>query len=480
MFAWIYDHLTQSKVFSLMAQCIQPFSRIKIWCYFAIWRGFLQALILKNCGWHFPPNFSSSAMINFLKGHPTRTIVPVKEIANAYNRVLLDSDYLSYDTDPENQHPLAYGTDPGNLDVRKTIANWVNDKYKVKSTRADLINLTAGASYGVANILASTTTPQLTKKAFVVTPTYFLINNVFVDAGLGDDLIAINETSLGEYDLDLAKLESELQIHGETGVDNIIKDPRGERKIYQFVVYLVPAFSNPGGVTYSLKTREKLLQLARQYDMLLISDDVYEFLDYSSTGIPAPVLKINQIDQATVTNKYGNYISNATFSKIIAPGLRVGWQESATPHIVQQLSITGANKSGGTPSQLSTLVVADLIESGKLDSIIVNFKSVYAKRAKVLKESIEKYLPAGTEVYGGNGGYFLWVKLPQHINNRAVIENLPTRGVIIPSGEAFEVLGQQNRQHWGDHCVRLSISYLTSEEIEKGVKIWGETIAELG
>ncbi|KAI5968553.1 YEY2 [Candida margitis] len=420
-------------------------------------------------------------MINFLKGHPTRTIIPVKEIANAYSKVLLDSDYLSYDSDPNNQHPLAYGTDPGNLDVRTTISNWVNDKYQIQSTSADLINLTAGASYGVANILASTTTPQLTKKAFVVTPTYFLINSVFVDAGLGDDLIAINETSSSEYDIDLEKLESELQKFGKTGVDTILKDPRGERKIYQFVMYLVPTFSNPGGMTYSLKTREKLLQLARKYDMLLISDDVYEFLNYASTTtIPPPISKINQIDQKTVSNKYGNSISNATFSKIIAPGLRVGWQESATPALVHQLSVTGANKSGGTPSQLSTLVVANLIESGKLDTIILNFKSVYAERAQVLKKSIKKYLPANTQVDGGDGGYFLWIKLPKEIDNHAVIEQLAQKGVVIPSGEGFEVLGSNNKQRWGDHCVRLSISYLTTEEIEQGVKIWGETIVELG
>lgn len=69
-------------------------------------------------------------------------------------------------------------------------------------------------------------------------------------------MIAINEISSGEYDLDLEKLELELQKYGEIGVDNILKDPRGERKIYQFVMYLVPAFSNPGGVTYSLNTRK--------------------------------------------------------------------------------------------------------------------------------------------------------------------------------------------------------------------------------
>lgn len=93
--------------------------------------------------------------INFFKGHPTRELLPAKEIADSYNKVLLEQDYLSYDSDPQNQHPLAYGTDPGNLEVRETIAQWVNKKYGTDTTRADLINLTSGASYGVANILTS-------------------------------------------------------------------------------------------------------------------------------------------------------------------------------------------------------------------------------------------------------------------------------------------------------------------------------------
>ncbi|KAI5956763.1 YEY2 [Candida jiufengensis] len=424
------------------------------------------------------------AIINFFKGHPSTNLLPSKTIADTYSKVLVNnSDYLEYDNDPNNQHPLAYGTDPGNLEIRQTISDWVNSKYQSNYLNAELINLTAGASYGVANVLASTTLPSITKKAFIVTPTYFLINSSFVDVGLGDDLIAINETAGEEYDIDLVKLKKELKKFGkedQTEVNIIKNDPRGERKVYQFVLYLVPTFSNPGGITYSVKTRKKLIDLARKYDLLIISDDVYEYLDYANTEtITKPIPKLNQLDQETITNKYGNTISNATFSKIIAPGLRVGWQESATSHLVKQLSITGANKSGGTPSQLSTFIVNDLIKTGQLDEIILKFKKIYKERAQTLKESVKKYLPKGTKVYGGDGGYFLWVELPNFVDNEKVIKEVSKKNVILASGEHFEVLGESNKQNWGDHCIRLCISFLSSSEIEKGIKLWGETIDEV-
>ncbi|CAK9440220.1 uncharacterized protein LODBEIA_P43200 [Lodderomyces beijingensis] len=417
--------------------------------------------------------------INFFKGHPTRELLPAQEIQDSYRKVLVETDYLSYDSDVNNQHPLAYGTDPGNSDVRATIASWVNKKYHTDTTRADLINLTAGASYGMANLLTSVTSPGITQRAFVVTPTYFLINNAFVDVGLGDCMTAINETAGEEYEIDLAYLEQQLlkysagldAVNSETGI--IKTDPRGERKYYRFVMYLVPTFSNPGGVTYSLKTRLKLLELARQYDLLIMSDDVYEYLDYSNVAA-APIAKINQLDQETVSNKYGNSISNATFSKIIAPGLRCGWQESPTPHLVHQLGVTGANKSGGTPAQLASLVVADMIKTGTLDRIIHDFITKYKERAEVIHQAIKEYLPAGTKVHGGDGGYFLWIELPPDVDNQKVIDALAAQGVVLAGGQHFEVYGDE--RGWGRHCVRVCISYLTSSEIRQGIQLWGETI----
>ncbi|ODV78868.1 PLP-dependent transferase [Suhomyces tanzawaensis NRRL Y-17324] len=424
-------------------------------------------------------------LINFFKGHPTRPLLPTKQIAAAYQRVLLDSDYLSYDNDPLNQHPLTYGTDPGNFDVRTAIASWNNRVFNTDKSSAQNINLTGGASYGIANILASTTSPEVTRRAFVVSPTYFLINSTFVDVGLGDKLTAVRETPGAHYEIDLQHLEQQLERYSQglelgAGEINIVSDPlRPARKLYRFVIYLVPTFSNPGGLTYSVATRQRLLELARRYDMLIISDDVYELLDYSGASHPLP--RFNYLDIATLPahKTFGNTISNATFSKIIAPGLRVGWQETATPLLVEQLAVTGANKSGGTPGQLASLVVKDLLDTGALDTIVRDFNKVYQARGKKILQSLAQHLPQSTVVYGGKGGYFLWVEIQggSDFDHSRVVKLLQEKhGVVLAGGEHFEVVG--DIQNWGKNSVRLSLSYLTEDEIEKGIKTWGEVLKQ--
>lgn len=91
----------------------------------------------------------------------------------------------------------------------------------------------------------------------------------------------------------------------------------------------------------------------------------------------------------------------------------------------------------------------------------------------MLKESIAKYLPQDTQVYGGDGGYFVWVVTPS-ANCFDVVAKLAKRNVVLAGGEHFEVTG--DKRNWGQHCVRLSISYLTTEEIQQGIKIWGELL----
>ncbi|CUM65549.1 uncharacterized protein PRCAT00003195001 [Priceomyces carsonii] len=420
--------------------------------------------------------------INFFKGHPSVELLPSGEISEAYRSVLMDTDYLSAEENPLNRSPLNYGTDPGNIDVRTTISQWNNKLFHRTGSGPDKINLTSGASYGIANILASVTdVPTITKRGFIVSPTYFLINNTFIDFGFEGKLTAIEETPNKEYDIDLEKLEECLKLYSETLEEsdgkeiNVLSDPlRSKRKLYRFVIYVVPTYSNPGGLTYSVKTRLRLLELARQYDMLIISDDVYDLLNY--TGAEDIVPRINYLDEDTLPSykTYGNSISNATFSKISAPGLRVGWQETPTPKLAQQLANTGANKSGGTPAQLASYVVQNLIQTGTLEAIVKNLKDVYAKRVNVLKASIGEYLPDSTIIVGGDGGYFLWVSIPGEIDHDKVVDKLEKENVILASGKHFEVHG--DTKGWGRNCVRLAVSYLSESEIDEGIKKWGQVL----
>lgn len=422
-------------------------------------------------------------MINFFKGHPTLSIIPSRPIAEAYHKVIVENEYSDLENDPDNRHPLQYGTDSGNLLTREHIAKWCNEKYGRSGARPDLINLTAGSSYGTENILVACTNPEITKQVFLVSPTYFLINYAFIDAGFAGKITSVVETPGAEYDIDLAAFESKLvaldKQHGLSPVtdseSNVITDPtgRGARKFYRYLLYLVPSYSNPGGLTYLLETRLKLLQIARKHDVLLLSDDVYDLLHFGTQEKPIP--KLCHLDQASLPAnwEFGNSVSNSSFSKIAAPGLRSGWQETPTPKLATQLSTTGANKSGGTPSQLNISVVDELIVSGKLDEIISQFSVIYSSRSRVLRNAIRKYLPKATRAYGGDGGYFVWCTIDEPgIDLSLTLERLNKEdGVLLPSGSNFEVEGDS--KGWGRTSTRMCIAFLTEDQIEEGIRKWG-------
>lgn len=423
--------------------------------------------------------------INFFKGHPTPNLLPTTELAAAFKKTILGT-YDDLEDDPDNRYPLGYGTDPGNEAIRETVARWSDSKFGRTKPDSEKVNLTAGSSYGAANILLACTRHDITKHVFLVSPTYFLINYAFVDAGFGGRMSAVVETPGSEYEIDLDGLEQKLtELDAANGLEpvtekeiNIFTDPteRGQRKFYRYVLYLVPTFSNPGGLTYSIATRKRLLQIARKHDMLLLSDDVYDFLNFGTANIPP---KLNHIDEDTLPEgwQYGNSVSNASFLKIIAPGLRCGWQETATPHLAQQLATTGANKSAGTPNQLSTFVVKDMVESGELDQTITKLNATFKVRADATIEAMQKYLPKKhLSFYGGDGGYFIWCQISgDSLNLKETLDTLKKEhNVIIPHGFYFEVNGDE--KGWGTHCARLCVAYLTPDEIDEGIQKWASIL----
>ncbi|KAH3665970.1 hypothetical protein OGAPHI_004159 [Ogataea philodendri] len=428
------------------------------------------------------------AKYNFFKGHPSIDLLPNREILEASQKILqrFDNSMDNYDGFTDT-HPLNYGTDPGNLEVRKQISEWNDRCFKLKTkTDPNCFNLTSGASYGIMNILAQFTSPHnnVTRQAFIVSPTYFLINAAIIDAGFGGKMTAIDENDDGQIDLEtlekkLQHFDSQSPILETITKDNIssIYDPdRPIKQVFRYVMYLVPTFSNPRGGTLSEENRLKLINLARKHNMLIICDDVYDLLDFSGN---TPHKKLVTIDRDTLPEgeKYGNVISNATFSKILGPGLRVGYQETPTPELAYLLSQGGAHRSGGTPAQLNTIIVGELLKSGTIDKIIAKLNFTYSKRAKALDDSLHEYLPKDTIIGPINGGYFNWVVLPKTLDAKVVDKKCRERGVILATGDNFEVTGDV--RGWGDQGVRLSISHLDSDQIREGVKIWGEVCNHL-
>ncbi|KAF5094781.1 hypothetical protein DV451_004916 [Geotrichum candidum] len=404
----------------------------------------------------------STSPINFFKGHPTDNLLPVDEILRA-TQSLLTRDRPT-DKNDDDRHPLTYGSDPGSREVRKLIAN----------------------------ILQQYTLPHTgyTRQGFIVSPTYFLINSVFLDAGFSGKLTAVQEDPKTGLDFDF--LEQELQKHDAASVEtndnaSAIEDPTRDRprKLFRYVIYLVPTFSNPSGSTMSTASRLRLLEIARKHDMLILCDDVYDFLAFPDTNVAEIPPRIVTLDRATfaergvdASKEYGNTVSNLTFSKLLGPGLRVGWQETVSPLLAQGLAQSGAVRSGGTPSQLTSMIVGEMIQLDRVhDPIISHLAKTYSARAHVLREAIAAELPQGTEVYGGDGGYFLWVVTPETVDAQEAAKLCKERGVVLANGSHFEVEG--NPVGWGRRCQRLSISFLTEDQIRLGIKIWGQVCREL-
>lgn len=245
---------------------------------------------------------------------------------------------------------------------------------------------------------------------------------------------------------------------------------------------MVPTFSNPGGRTYSLESRKQVIEIARKHDMLIISDDVYDLLNYEQSldSLPHPMPRLTFLDRESYAGGdegFGNTISNATFSKVVAPGLRFGYQESVNKNLVSQLSRGGANASGGTPSQLNSMVVGTMLKNGECTRILQHSRAVYKERCQILYDCIKKCLPSQTEYTLQTGGYFSWVTLPDGYNCREICAILMEKhNVIIPDGSWFEVVGDP--KGWDTRSCRLSISFLSADQIERGIKIWGDECKE--
>lgn len=430
------------------------------------------------------------AAYNFFKGHPSTELLPAEAIQRASQKVLttFNQSMAHYDG-LENTHPLNYGPDLGNLEVRTYLSQWNDRLFQLKTaTDPNCINLTNGASFGLMNALSQCTYPfdDVTKQIFLITPTYFLINSIFIDAGYAGKLSGIEEFENGKIDLD--GLESKLKEIESSKPSIPITDemisktsnPHKEmKKIYNYVLYVVPTFSNPKGGTLSIETKLKLIEIARKYNMLIVCDDVYELLDFNSDKPDFEYHKrMVYLDRETLPEgeKFGNVISNSTFSKILGPGLRIGWQETATPKLARLLANGGANMSGGTPGHFNTVIVGEMLKNGDVDKIISKLNKIYSERAIALKESVEKYMPRNTKISPVDGGYFSWVTLPDGYNNQAIAKECSKRGVILATGDNFEVTGDSFG--WGEHGVRISISNLECDEIERGIEIWGTVCEE--
>ncbi|KAF5496964.1 Uncharacterized protein CGCS363_v008887 [Colletotrichum siamense] len=422
--------------------------------------------------------------INLQGGWPTPRLHPVEALESASAAVFRQNDI---------NKQLLYGPELGSNSLRESIGKWLNDFYapSAGSIPSERIAITNGASNGLATILQKFTDPS-TRAVWMVEPTYFLACPIFRDAGL---MARIRGAPEGEDGVDLDFLAKALQELDDEWPADASLPPRKLAKavypkIYKHVIYLIPTFSNPSGKTMGIENRRKLVQLARKHDALIVSDDVYDMLrwyaddngDTSSGEIPQCQPRIVDVDRdmegATV---FGNSVSNGSFSKIVAPGMRVGWLEG-TPDFVAAMGTVGASVSGGCQSHFASLVIDRMLQNGVMTTHINDcLIPVYRERYHALTNAIKRCLyPLGARVVAENsdsnvaGGFFLYVSFGKFTGAKIAQVALQDFNLKIAPGSIFAVPDDPLSISRGEtsyfNGARLCWAWHEKEELVEGVE----------
>ncbi|KJK60311.1 ARO8 like protein [Aspergillus parasiticus SU-1] len=417
---------------------------------------------------------SSASPLNLSRGWPASDLFPTQVIQNAAVSVLSNPIIT--------EQGLGYGPDEGHFELRKNIADWLSRNYSLsRALSAERICISGGASQNLACVLQVFTDPMHTRYVWMVEPIYHLVFGIFEDAGFYNRLRAVPEDECG---IDVDFLEEALK---KSAIDHqpVTLPERPYRKTYTHIIYCVPTFSNPSGITMPLSRREALVRLARKYDALIVSDDVYDFLNWEptdaadgeSTRLPR-IIDVDTYLDGGPPDLFGNCMSNGSFSKIVAPGCRVGWAEG-TPEFIRDLSAAGSSHSGGAPSQLMSTFINDMFENGSLDRHIhETLLPAYSRRARALTAAIKQHLlPLGvnfvsdSETFTVLGGYFIWLKLPVSLNAKEITEiALREENLVVAEGELFAVPGNNLPGNELKHRLRLCFAWEKEEKLNEGVE----------
>jgi DNA-binding transcriptional MocR family regulator len=227
----------------------------------------------------------------------------------------------------------------------------------------------------------------------------------------------------------------------------------------------VPTFQNPSGVTLSAERRPALLELARQYDLKIVEDDVYRDLAYE--GPPPPSLF------ALDAQEHGNTVIRlCSFSKILAPGLRLGWI-TASPDDAERLIGNGLYTSGGGANPFVAFVTAVFCQKGWLEPHIARLVAAYHRRRDVLLAALEASMPESVRWTRPVGGFFVWMTLPEPLHAQDVLEQAQRRDITFPTGESFFAEGG------GERHIRLPFSFIAPPEMEEGIHTLADIIHDM-
>jgi len=326
---------------------------------------------------------------------------------------------------------MQYAPLTGLADLRECVAAYVAED-GVRCTPDDVL-ITNGAKH--ATELALMVFAEPGDKVIVTSPTYMTTLQCFRNHGV--DLLGIPMDGAG---MRVDILEGRLKTIAANG------------DVLPKLLFDVPDFHNPTGITMSLERRRALLELALEYEFVILEDDPYRRLRFEGEAIPP----IKSLDQ------HGVVIAIGTVSKILAPGLRVGWA-IADSEIVRRMAL---RKSDGGSAPLNQRIVASLMRSNKMREHIVEVSAQMKRHRDVMVEALAEHLPAAS-VRAPSGGYFLWARLPEASSAQALVRRGIERGVEVSAGRVCFPDADPG------HFLRFAYSFVGPDEILEGIRRLG-------
>ncbi len=368
-------------------------------------------------------------MISFAGGLPNPLAFPV-DIINECIEKIFHKDINS---------PLQYGTTEGLTQLRGVLAERMKKNNHINCELHDVL-ITSGAQQALSLIALCFLDPGDTY--LTTTPAYLGAIQAFHAFEANCETIPMNDEGI-----DTDSLRRNLKRLNRTGVN-----PK--------FIYTVPTFQNPSGETMSLNHRKELLDIASEYDFLIIEDDPYSEIIFEGECIPP----IKSFDIK------GRVIYISTFSKILAPGFRLGWA-IASKEILDKLILTKQATDLCT-NGFSQHIAFEYINGGYLDKHVERIKKLYKRKRDIMLKALKEYLPSNVKWTVPKGGMFIWITLPKSIDTRLMFQKAIIKKVAYVIGEAFYPEGGNY------NSMRLNFSYSEDNQIREGIKRLAEVIQE--
>ncbi len=372
-------------------------------------------------------------LISFAGGLPAPELFPVKEFEEASQKVLKE----------HGSKALQYSPTEGYMPFRELIAERMNrDGIPVS---ADQILITSGSQQALD-----------------------LTGEVFLDPG--DTVLLERPSYLGAiqawaaYQVRFKGAEIDQEgVRIEAVEDALMTGPK--------LMYILPNFQNPGGTTLTLERRERLVELSEQFGVPIIEDDPYGALRYEGESLPP----IAAIDARSNGESLEHVIYLGTFSKILAPGLRLGWV-AAKPEVLRYYIQAKQGQDLHT-SILTQMVAYEVSRNGFLDRHIQRIREVYGERRNLMLDAMKRYFPEGVTWTAPQGGLFLWATLPDGMDTEPLFKQAIQEKVAFVPGYVFYApeIGREPLRN----SMRLNFSNARPEQIEEGIRRLGRAIEKM-